>query len=301
MCCSGTLASIVNALMIVVFVRNPQLRSVSNALLVNLCCLDSVGAIYFITSPIENYVLANQSAFVKFRYFLFYIWLYGELMSLLVIGIERYIHILHHIKHSTLVTMPHTIKFLAIFWSGLLLIGGLSIWLEGDMRIDNPADYFTSNVFQKRLVMAWLIMIALVSFYIILFKKAKNKLLSANPNSSMVVQFRVYKVAAIVLGMYIITVLPNLIFATLMQLAVISPTTYIRYCRDINLTFLSIQAWVNPFIYAWRDKKLNQAFRKVFGLPSPSIAPAINMAPVTPQICINEGNALSAQHTNTKC
>ncbi len=293
--CFGIMSLVSNGLMIVAFIKYEDLRSVANAMLINLCVVDCLMGLANIINPISQHLLVdNRAVFLVVQYMLM-ICSIGEVTALLLVGIDRYLHLLHSSKYTALLTPKRTAGVILGFWLVLLLFGIPVTFKAEDEYNERQVEYY--DIDSDFIVMFnafWLQVIALVGLYTIIFWKVKKVLYNTVQPSSGATGFthryRIFKMTVIVLGVYVLSVGPLLICMTLILIGILPPETYILYILDICFAFYNLQIWINPMIYAWKDKKLNKAFRKLLHLkpllpqPPPLPPPPIGIQFIPPQM-----------------
>ena len=282
----GILAIIGNSLMMTAFAKFQDLRTKSNMLLINLAVVDCLSGFSNLIHPIVKYLATNTTPAVKMMHMLNRVSALGEVLALLVIAGERYIHIVYALKYMTIVTVPRICKVLVLFW--VCLIG---LVIPGVMKIDSYYDHRSLELFEdtfnQTFMGACMQLLVLLTIYGLIYRKAYtgNKIhvqsaqngahASTNPTTC----YKIFKSACIVLGAYLASVVPFLICGILCLAGVIEPMTYVLYCLDISSAFYYIQTWVNPIIYCGRDKSMKKAVCKLLNITQNSVetVPAINL------------------------
>ncbi len=282
----GALALAANGLMIAAFTRYPSLRTKTNTLLINLCITDSLAGICNLNVPLVHYAVADNDIILKLHQFLFVLTSFGEVTALLLIGVERYLHIVHPVKYSNRVTTKRLLKVISVSWVVLLLIA-VNITLKAPKSIYEFFEHSVNAVLVALVI--WLQVLMLSILYLAVYWHARKHLNThVHPHGipiNMSYRYRLFKMTAIIFSVYAVSNGPALLSGTLVAAKLIHPADYVKYCFDINRVFYALQTWINPIIYAWKNKQIKIAFRKLLHLQTSSSA-SMNV----PNIALNHLN-----------
>ena len=270
--CFGALALASNSLMIAAFIRYPSLRTKTNILLINLSIIDCMAGIVNLSVPLVHYVVADDGIITKVYFFLLGVSSFGEVTALLLIGGERYLHVAHPLKYSSLVTLKRIIKVLLGSWTVLLLMVTII-----SLNSENIADKFLnhSGDIIPLIMSIWVQVLIISTLYSATYLYVRKHFHRVHPHGipvNMSYRYRLFKMTTIIVSVYMISIGPSLVSGTLVAVKVLEPKEYLTYCLDISRVFFTIQTWINPMIYAWKNKQLRVAFRKLLRLQTSSPA-----------------------------
>nr|XP_002734018.2 PREDICTED: D(2) dopamine receptor A-like [Saccoglossus kowalevskii] len=192
-----------------------------------------------------------------------------SLMHLLVIGIDRYIAILHPLHYHQWVTVPRVKIAIAILWTYSVLTLVPFFLLN-----DNPAKSCHERIIPLirgsgmyiSLISFAVQFIIMVTMYVRIFSTARHHLRRIYPNSeetqqqlSIKKEIKAAIMPCIVLGVLFICWVPHIVASCLTKYELcLTPSRFVAY------VFILINSGSNPFIYARHNTEFRQAYRKIF-------------------------------------
>ncbi len=256
----GLLALASNGLMIAAFIRYQDFQTMSNIFLVNLCVVDCIAGLTNLNIPVIQYIADPDGILFKLHVDFAVLSSTGESTALFLIGIERYVHIVKWQRYTEIMTMERVVKVIIGFWILMALISVLFI-----LKADLSKQGIITNFSSAGATLLGVSILGLLVLYTTIFRFATRKMSqSVQPIPSNTSEcYRMFKKTAIVLAAYILFSIPSVISAILVSIEVLSPVFYVVYLININRVIYTCQTWINPIIYASKDKKLKAAFRKL--------------------------------------
>ena len=106
-----------------------------------------------------------------------------------------------------------------------------------------------------------------------LYKKAQQVAPIQVNSQDERIQRAATKMASIILGVYFGTYLPKLI---IIPFAKTGAPQWTRYATSVAQWILHINSWINPWLYAWKNKDFKEAFQKILRLNTTTVQ-AINI------------------------
>ena len=271
MCFVGTIGNLIT---IIALVRDPELRKRSNTkFVVSLAISDLLFC--FIIMPIWIVIVSDPNIILFETICSFSTYSGGatqatSLITLMAIAINRYVMICHKSIYQyvyTPLSVSLMITFIWLFTFGLLALPLFGLWgkiglITSGLRCDilpisddylDPKKFFYSLFFLLPLII-------MTTCYVGIFIKVRRmkKQLLAYISSHKEEDWQVLKMMSIIFICYIFGALP--IFIT----NLIDPLRLQVGLHVVPRMLISVQALINPFIYAFNNKVYQKAFRKLY-------------------------------------
>ena len=268
----GTLSLLGNSLTIYAISKYDYLKTISNIFIIHLAISDILyfpSAIFF---SIVNYDLGmseNQLTICCRTYNALYLTCtYGNAFGILLVGYERCFYIIRPLKYGIYMNDKRAKISVCILWCIIILI---CVLYSYELQLTNGRCVVEISMKHHEQVYScvsqFVIYINLVIPYIIIFSVAYKKGSgTGNPMDSSGMTssnaMKIFKMAACVLGIYIICTLPLILAITLVAGGVISCQEFYYYSA-LLMSIWSINCWTNVLVYSWKSSEFRKAFLSI--------------------------------------
>ncbi len=268
----GTLSLLGNSLTIYAISKYDYLKTISNIFIIHLAISDILyfpGAIFYAIVNYDMGMSENQLTICCQMYNVLYVAsIYGNSFGIIIIGYERCFYIARPLKYDIYMTENRAKFVLAILWCFILFIClmysyGLQL-ANGHCIVEIPPRRHEQMYICISQVVIY---INLVFPYIIIFcvayKKSTGTIYPSDPSRTVSSNaLNIIKMAACVLGIYIICTLPVGLVITLVAVGLVHWEEFYHYSTVLR-AISSINCWVNPLIYCWRSSEFRKAFLSI--------------------------------------
>ncbi|ELT99962.1 hypothetical protein CAPTEDRAFT_200528 [Capitella teleta] len=287
-CVFCTLGILSNLLLLMSYAKHPELESPTTLLLVSQSIADlitcALGMFYIFLSHFE----VGRQLTSRFKYLclitlcLVTLTVWASLFTLLSLSLDRMVNIRFPFHYTRLVSEPLVKRFIVALW--VVMIGIISFPLFGmnTWKPDQVCSAFT--VFPKAYFVHFLLLASLI---VIILVGALNLVICAvaiskrkvHPSGNEVQQsqsksqYKLTKMLLVVVGVFYACWMPYTILNMIVLLGTKTllggaiPGWFIMLLESSKL-LLSINAFLNPLIYAWKVREFRKAFWKTIGRPT---------------------------------
>ena len=275
-----------NLLVVIAVVRFENLRSPTNYLITGLASADMLASF----SP---FFLVAQKMTVNTQ-----LWvgmcLAGEsinsvatltnILYIFIIGVDRYIYILHPFKYERLVNGKTTAIAAACVWLNCIVVSCVLVPVFSSLKMGMACRivFIAQKVKMVYYIQMIFCVVAVIGIYLRIaveaWRHSRRILQQGMPNNDSVTYgLKIAKMTAWVLGGYLLSVTPVLILQGSMDQI---GNTY-HVLERVSVIFWWNNCWINPVIYAWKDKDFRRSFRKLLRISQVHPELEMNANPVT--------------------
>ena len=201
----------------------------------------------------------------------------GNMFSILVISIDRYIYIAHSLRYHAIVTRTRVIISLTVVWAYICLCTPI-MFLNNQLRTGTPCKYglFLESTLYKYFInpQFFIIILLTIGFYVAIAKiaykqsraiAALNQPYDTIEASAMRDSWRIIKMLGTVLGVYLLSILPQ--YSMTIVLRSYGASLTLLKIEKITVLIYYANSWVNPLIYVWKLKDFKTVLRKLLKSP----------------------------------
>ncbi|ELU11848.1 hypothetical protein CAPTEDRAFT_188657 [Capitella teleta] len=282
-CVLGVLS---NLLLLLTYIKHPELQSPTNLLLVNQSIGDlissALGPFYYSLSHIDVCrELASKYKFVCLMALcLMSLSVWASLFTLLSLSFDRMINIRFPFHYARLVTEPLVKRFSIALWIAMVAIVslplfGLNTWESGQTCsavTTFPKIYFINFFLLTSFIIV--ILVGVLNLVICAVAISKRKIHPSGTETEqlqMKSQYKLTKMFLVVVGVFYFCWMPYIILNMIALLGVKTllgghtPGWFIMLLESYKIV-VALNASLNPLIYAWKIGEFRKAFRKTVGL-----------------------------------
>ncbi|XP_014673742.1 PREDICTED: delta-type opioid receptor-like, partial [Priapulus caudatus] len=270
---------VLNALIIVVYVRFDFLRTQRNYFIINLACADTLtavaaGATVFLKAFVHEYHATQLACGI----FVFVVYVSNG-ASILTIGLatlDRYIAIVHPFRYSQLMT-PRAAKFMLLSvwlyttgYGSIAVVQAIKRWRPGmlcviDMITNKWLSWYVAiNYAAVLLFMTY----AYVVIGRIMIDHSRRVAAATNQTqlqqlSSLAGTFKAAKLILTVVGVSILLISPNILHTFLATSIAETRPRALNALRQIRIAALFVNMFLNPIMYFMKYDEFRVAIRKL--------------------------------------
>lgn len=245
--------------------------SPSDILITNLAMTDLLHGFAFMTFfPINRlYTVWPYSKYTCLSIIGFsYVSITVQLNTLVFLSIERYYKLKAQIGQGSAWNKKITYIFVICAWLVFpAIIIAASITSPATQGDDCHPEYYYLKGFSYTIPPRFIITVILLTIFyakiIKIFLKSKQNIMPHNRSQrqQLKTQLRITKMIAILVGVFFILYFPILL---LVFIRVTGLASYSDGLMPAAAIINDINYWINPMIYAWRDKKFRNALKTLF-------------------------------------
>ena len=266
-------AVIGNTITIFIVLKYEFLRTNTNYLIVSLAIADVNTIWNAIFGPLTDGPWfdcnADWQIFCVLRLFMETINSAGNLYSILLISIDRFLYISYPLRYEIFVTRARVVWTLVGVWVWVVLNAMLIIPyynIDGHTRlcatsavvpsIIETAFYLPGFAIVSTITAAMYSRIAYIAY-----RRSRDCAGTSSGVSNR--SNKILRMLSLVLGLYFLLWLPALVMFSF--LSADSPGWLVELYHMVALLWF-VNSWINPFIYAWHSSEFRRGFRKFFGM-----------------------------------
>ena len=298
----GLVAISANLLTIIAVSRFSYLRDNCACLLIaSLGCADFLAGWAVFTEIAQNNISTKSSIFAhlcQIKIYLHHVSLMGNLYNILCVSIERFLYILWPLRYASLVTQVRTSVVIIAIWGIVLTQIGLFKYSIDENYLCIMQERFRGGSF------ILICQIVIIVFAVILLQaiilRTAVKLRRNEPHisnfgedrrSQQIERLRQRRMAfmvAIISIVFIFCYIPFTSYIVIVATIHASPKKQFKIILGAHILkiFLFTQSMINPAIYAWRNKNICRAYRKLLCMKPIHVDP---LPGVNREIELNQG------------
>ncbi|ELU06958.1 hypothetical protein CAPTEDRAFT_203526 [Capitella teleta] len=278
-----------NLLLLISYVKNPELQNPSNLLLLNQGIADLLSCVMSTQYAFINYTDIGFHLASVYKYFCLTglcsttLTLWASLFNLLCISIDRLMNIQFPFHYARLVTENRIKWGIAVLWMVMLVIHGIPMFgvntwrphIQCSAAYVLPQFYFINLFLLPSLLV--LISVGLVNLAIcgIVISKRRVAPGGAEPQQQQQQQksqYKLTKMILVVVGIFYACWFP---YTTITALVLLKRSSWFAsgfsqwmLCLiEVCKVPLVVNGSLNPLIYVWKNRQFRRAFRKTLRLP----------------------------------
>ncbi|XP_063709469.1 allatostatin-A receptor-like isoform X2 [Culicoides brevitarsis] len=274
-----------NALVVLVVAANPQMRSTTNLLIINLAVADLLFVIFCVPFTATDYVLPSWpfgDLWCKFVQYMIVVTAHASIYTLVLMSLDRFLAVVHPIASMSIRTERNALFAIIFLWIIITTTAipvavthgeVMQVW-QGESNsacIFLYQDYNLVGFQVSFFLSSYVIPLALISMLYVamlarLWKGAPGGRVSAESRRG---KKRVTRMVVVVVLAFAICWLPIQLILVLKSLKLYETTT-IKVIMQVAAHVLAyMNSCVNPFLYAFLSDNFRKAFRKKCGCSSP--------------------------------
>ncbi|XP_063709468.1 allatostatin-A receptor-like isoform X1 [Culicoides brevitarsis] len=268
-----------NALVVLVVAANPQMRSTTNLLIINLAVADLLFVIFCVPFTATDYVLPSWpfgDLWCKFVQYMIVVTAHASIYTLVLMSLDRFLAVVHPIASMSIRTERNALFAIIFLWIIITTTAipvavthgeVMQVW-QGESNsacIFLYQDYNLVGFQVSFFLSSYVIPLALISMLYVamlarLWKGAPGGRVSAESRRG---KKRVTRMVVVVVLAFAICWLPIQLILVLKSLKLYETTT-IKVIMQVAAHVLAyMNSCVNPFLYAFLSDNFRKAFRKV--------------------------------------
>ena len=271
-----------NTLTIVAIVKFQFLRTVTNIFTVSLACSDLLLAFVLPLSAVHRF-----TDVINVQIHIWVCWLTtvgiissapSSLLNLLLIAVDRFVSVIYPFRYDELMTPRRAFVMIACLWTYVILSQTTTISMSGYWPIEYCASTPVANSIIFTIFYIGTLTVSVVgilSLYMCIFCVARKharaidvqQTISAGSNAgpNNLHQKRVTKMAAMVLGCFVLCWFPVSLI-TALQKVCDANCAWLETARKFSMNVVYSNSFMNPIIYAWKNRMFRVAFKRLLGL-----------------------------------
>ncbi|CAD7089962.1 unnamed protein product [Hermetia illucens] len=267
-----------NSLVILVVIANPQMRSTTNLLIVNLAVADLLFVIFCIPFTATDYVLSQWpfgDTWCKCVQYLIVLFAHASIYTLVLMSLDRYLAVVHPIRSRSIRTEKYTRMAITILWVVICTAFSPIAFMHGLDYCDSTEDTLCCRFLYTTYPMAtfhitfmatsFIVPLVLISgLYIRMIIRlwttvVGNKLSTESQKGRK----RVTRLVVVVVVAFASLWFPIQVILVLKSVDMYSMDSTFKVLLQIfSQTLAYTSACINPLLYAFLSENFRKAFRK---------------------------------------
>ncbi|ELU01071.1 hypothetical protein CAPTEDRAFT_118295 [Capitella teleta] len=285
-CVVSILGVLTNVLLLLTYIKHPELQNPTNILLINQSIADLItcglAPLYYSLSHTE----VGRELALKYKYLCLLtlcaivLSLWASLFTLLSLSFDRMINIKFPFHYARLATEPVVKRFTIALWIAMvgvvsLPLLGLNTWRAGQACsafTAFPKIYFINFFLLTSFIIVILVgVLNLVICAVVINKRKVHPSGTETQQLQMKSQYKLTKMLLVVVGVFYACWVPYILMNMIALLGVktllggIIPGWFI-ILLEASKILLTVSGALNPLIYAWKIREFRRAFQKTVGL-----------------------------------
>ncbi|XP_011351068.1 allatostatin-A receptor isoform X3 [Ooceraea biroi] len=132
----GILGLAGNSLVVVVVAANPEMRSTTNILIINLAVADLLFIVFCIPFTATDFVMPWPfgNIWCKIVQYLIIVTAYASVYTLVLMSLDRFLAVVHPIASMSWRTKDHAVLAICIAWAVILIFSTPALMIHGEIR-----------------------------------------------------------------------------------------------------------------------------------------------------------------------
>ncbi|KAL9693637.1 hypothetical protein quinque_012922 [Culex quinquefasciatus] len=269
-----------NALVVLVVVSNPMMRSTTNLLIINLAIADLLFVVFCIPFTATDYVLSSWpfgELWCKIVQYLIVVTAHASIYTLVLMSLDRFLAVVHPIASMVIRTERNTLWAITVLWVVIVTTAlpvmfahGVNKNLYQDREIASCTflenDQFSRAAFHIAFFSSsYLVPLVLISvLYMCMLSRLWRSSVGGRSAESKKSKKRVTRLVVVVVAAFASLWFPIQIILVLKSMEVFVPDTYFKISLQIISHVLAYtSSCINPLLYAFLSENFRKAFRKI--------------------------------------
>ncbi|XP_053682316.1 allatostatin-A receptor-like [Sabethes cyaneus] len=269
-----------NALVVLVVISNPLMRSTTNLLIINLAIADLLFVIFCIPFTATDYVLSSWpfgDLWCKSVQYLIVVTAHASIYTLVLMSLDRFLAVVHPIASMVIRTEKNTIWAITILWVVIITTALPVSFAHGVNKIqyrdrDLASCTFLENEQFSRVAFhiaffssSYLVPLVLISvLYMCMLSRLWRTSVGGRSAESKKSKKRVTRLVVVVVTAFASLWFPIQVILVLKSVGVFVSDSYFKISLQIISHVLAYtSSCINPLLYAFLSENFRKAFRKV--------------------------------------
>ncbi|CAO1382419.1 unnamed protein product [Diamesa hyperborea] len=281
----GVAGLVGNALVVLVVAANPQMRSTTNILIINLAVADLLFVIFCVPFTATDYIFNSWpfgNLWCKFVQYMIVVTCHASVYTLVLMSLDRFLAVVHPISSISIRTEKNALLATAIAWLVIITTAipvGIThgeIEFEDGDRLSRKCVFLSEEGYSHAafhiafFLSSYIIPLALISFLYVGMLASLWK--GAAPGGKVSAESRrgkkrVTRMIVVVVLAFAICWLPIQIILVLKSLHMYDTTALTVGLQIISHVLAYTNSCVNPILYAFLSENFRKAFRKIMWIP----------------------------------
>ncbi|CAK9816958.1 Allatostatin-A receptor [Anthophora quadrimaculata] len=273
----GILGLVGNSLVVIVVAANPNMRSTTNILIINLAVADLLFVIFCIPFTATDFVLPFWpfgNFWCKMVQYLIIVTAYASVYTLVLMSLDRYLAVVHPIRSMSWRTENHAIVAICIAWTIIFAISLPAFFIHGEFQ--DMDDSLSENLTACRILpqynwplyqmsfflFSYVLPLMLICFFYIcmLIRLWRGDRVSAESRRG---RRRATRLVLVVVGVFAFCWCPIQVILVTKSLDVYPLTSATIMLQIASHILAYTNSCVNPILYAFLSDSFRKAFRKI--------------------------------------
>ncbi|EZA62646.1 allatostatin-A receptor isoform X2 [Ooceraea biroi] len=268
----GILGLAGNSLVVVVVAANPEMRSTTNILIINLAVADLLFIVFCIPFTATDFVMPWPfgNIWCKIVQYLIIVTAYASVYTLVLMSLDRFLAVVHPIASMSWRTKDHAVLAICIAWAVILIFSTPALMIHGE--VNDVAENLTAcrilpqyewSHFQVPFfVTSYVLPLTLICmFYMCMLNRLwRGSRASAESRRG---KKRVTRLILVVVGVFAACWFPIQVILVIKSVEKfpLTPATLILQITSHILAYTN--SCVNPILYAFLSDHFRKSFRKI--------------------------------------
>ncbi|XP_058128905.1 allatostatin-A receptor-like [Anopheles ziemanni] len=269
-----------NALVVLVVLSNPQMRSTTNLLIINLAVADLLFVVFCIPFTATDYVLASWpygDLWCKSVQYLIVVTAHASIYTLVLMSLDRFLAVVHPIASMVIRTEKNTVLAITILWILIITTAlpvsfshGINVYKYGEREIITcgflaNTDFSWAAFHIAFFLSSYVVPLILISvLYMWMLSRLWRSSVGGRSAESKKGKKRVTRLVVIVVAAFASLWFPIQVILVLKSVKVFVPDTHFKISLQIVSHVLAYtSSCINPLLYAFLSENFRKAFRKI--------------------------------------
>ncbi|XP_050070365.1 allatostatin-A receptor-like [Anopheles maculipalpis] len=269
-----------NALVVLVVLSNPQMRSTTNLLIINLAIADLLFVVFCIPFTATDYVLASWpfgELWCKTVQYLIVVTAHASIYTLVLMSLDRFLAVVHPIASMVIRTEKNTVLAITILWVVIITTGLPVSFAHGIIRYKHLDQVVEQCGFLEKDSPSWpafhiafflssyVVPLILISvLYMWMLSRLWRSSVGGRSAESKKGKKRVTRLVVIVVAAFASLWFPIQVILVLKSVDVFVADSHFKISLQIVSHVLAYtSSCINPLLYAFLSENFRKAFRKI--------------------------------------
>lgn len=269
-----------NALVVLVVLSNPLMRSTTNLLIINLAVADLLFVIFCIPFTATDYVVSSWpfgDLWCKSVQYLIVVTAHASIYTLVLMSLDRFLAVVHPIASMVIRTEKNTLWAITILWVLIITTALPVLFAHGINRIAYKDEVLESCSFLENgqfsraafhiafFSSSYVVPLVLISvLYMCMLSRLWRSSVGGRSAESKKSKKRVTRLVVVVVAAFASLWFPIQVILVLKSVGVFVPDTSFKISLQIISHVLAYtSSCINPLLYAFLSENFRKAFRKI--------------------------------------